>query len=137
MSKSLTIAARAAAIEPSMIRTLRDKATPDCLDLGLGQADLAVHPAALDAARKVLDGGFAPYSPNLGMNALREAVGKRYGIDASEVMITCGVQEALAVAMFGLIEPGRDLAPRSWLPCLSKPRARCGRCACLVCARAW
>ena len=109
MSKNLTIAARAAAIEPSMIRTLRDKATPDCLDLGLGQADLAVHPAALDAARKVLDGGFAPYSPNLGMNALREAVGKRYGIDASEVMITCGVQEALAVAMFGLIEPGDEI----------------------------
>jgi len=100
------IAARAAAIEPSMIRTLRDKAGPDCLDLGLGQADLPVHPAALDAARDALDRGFAPYSPNLGLPALRQAVGDHYGISAQEVMITCGVQEALAVAMFGLIEPG-------------------------------
>ena len=73
MSKSLTIAARAAAIEPSMIRTLRDKATPDCLDLGLGQADLAVHPAALDAA--IADGSLAD-SPALA----RTCPGARRGL---------------------------------------------------------
>ena len=103
------ISARARAIEPSMIRTLRDLAGPDCIDLGLGQADLKVHPDALEAAHEVLREGHAPYSPNLGLSSLREAVGERYGIGGEQVMVTCGVQEGLAVAMLGLIEPGDEV----------------------------
>ncbi|CAN0538590.1 unnamed protein product, partial [Laminaria digitata] len=61
------------------------------------------------AARGALDSGFAPYSPNLGLPSLREAVATRYSIDPSQVMVTCGVQEALAVAMLGLIEPGDEV----------------------------
>lgn len=98
---SLSLSARALAIEPSMIRALRDQAHAGCLDLGLGQADLHVCQPALDAAARHIEGGRAAYSPNLGLPELRAAVAARYGIDATQVMITCGVQEALAVAMLG------------------------------------
>lgn len=99
----------ARAIEPSQIRALRDLAGPDCLDLGLGQTDLPVHPAVVEAGQRALSKGLAPYGPNLGIAPLREAVGRRYGIDAAEVMITCGVQEGLAVALLGLVGPGDEV----------------------------
>ena len=99
----------ARAIEPSQIRALRDLAGPDCLDLGLGQTDLPVHPAVVEAGQRALSRGLAPYGPNLGIAPLREAVGRRYGIDAAEVMVTCGVQEGLAVALLGLVEPGDEV----------------------------
>lgn len=106
---SLRASRRARSIQPSLIRALRDLATPTSLDLGLGQTDLDVCGPAFDAVRGLLDAGKAPYGPNLGLPALRGAVAGRYGIAADEVMITCGVQEALAVAFFGLVEPGDEV----------------------------
>jgi aspartate/methionine/tyrosine aminotransferase len=77
--------------------------------LGLGQPDLPVPRPIREALAEALSEGHAPYSPNMGINALREAVGARYGVSAASVMITCGVQEALAVAVLGLVEPGDEV----------------------------
>ena len=106
----MPLSARARSIQPSMIRGLRDRANPTSLDLGLGQTDLPVAPEAVQA---IVDGlgedPRAPYCPNLGTAHAREAVAQRYGCDPSRVMITCGVQEALAVALLGLISAGDEV----------------------------
>lgn len=100
---------RARAIHPSLIREIRALARPGSLDLGLGQSDLLVCEPARRAIAERAERGHAPYGPNLGDAPMREAVAERYGIDASEVMITCGVQEALAVALFGLVDAGDEV----------------------------
>lgn len=105
----MILARRANAIEPTLIRALRDEAGPRTLDLGLGQPDLPVPEPLRAAVAQEIAAGRAPYSPNLGLPTARAAVGERYGVDASRVMLTCGVQQALAVAILGLVEPGDDV----------------------------
>ncbi len=110
MTHSWRISSRARAIEPSLIRVLRDAAKPSSLDLGIGQTDLHVHPGVAAAIEAQATSRRAPYGPNLGLPALREAIARHYRLtSSSEVMVTCGVQEALAVAIFGLVEPGDEV----------------------------
>jgi aminotransferase len=106
---TLHASSRAQAIAPTLIRALRDAARPTSLDLGLGQPDLPVPAPIREALAGAVAAGSAPYSPNMGLSSLREAVAARYGVAASGVMITCGVQEALAVALLGLVEPGDEV----------------------------
>ncbi|MEM1348198.1 MAG: pyridoxal phosphate-dependent aminotransferase [Myxococcota bacterium] len=100
---------RAKAIHPSLIREIRAHARPTSLDLGLGQSDLLVCEPARRAIAEAARRGHAPYGPNLGDAPMREAVAARYGIHSSEVMITSGVQEALAVALLGLVDAGDEV----------------------------
>lgn len=82
---------------------------PDTLDLGIGQTDLAIPDAVRTAVQRHLDADRAPYSDNLGTPAARRAVADHLDADHNQVMLTCGAQEALAVAIFGLIEPNDDV----------------------------
>ena len=105
----MELSRRAHAIEPTLIRELRDKANPSSLDFGIGQPDLSVPEPLRKAVSDDLLAGRAPYSHNLGLREARDAVGAHYGVDGSRVMLTCGVQEALAVAILGLVEQGDDV----------------------------
>jgi aspartate/methionine/tyrosine aminotransferase len=105
----MKVSRRASAIEPTLIRQLRDKARSTSLDLGIGQPDLDVPEPLRRAVSDELLAGRAPYSHNLGLTEAREAVGAHYGVDGSRVMLTVGVQEALAVAVLGLVEPGDEV----------------------------
>mgnify|MGYP006295575643 CR=1 FL=1 len=100
---------RAQAIEPTLIREFRSKARPESLDLGIGQPDLCVPEPVRRAAIDAVDGGRAPYSDNLGLPSTRRAVAEHCGVDPDQTMITCGVQEGLAVAVLGLVEPGDEV----------------------------
>jgi aspartate/methionine/tyrosine aminotransferase len=104
---SLSDAARA--IRPTLIREFRARATSESLDLGIGQPDLPVPEPVRRAATEAIAEGRAPYSDNLGLPATRRAVADHYGLDPDQTMITCGVQEGLAVAIFGLVDPGDEV----------------------------
>lgn len=106
---STDISERAGAIRPTQIRRFRSKAGPDSLDLGIGQPDLPVPDPVRRAAGEALEKGRAPYSDNLGFPATRRAVASHYDVDPEQTMITCGVQEGLAVALLGLVEPGEEV----------------------------
>lgn len=106
----LKASSTARAIEPSLIRVLRDAAGPASLDLGIGQTDLALSPHVEEAVRRaVRHPAHAPYGPNLGLPAMREAVARHYGIEPGETLITCGVQQAMSLAIFGLVEQGDEV----------------------------
>jgi aspartate/methionine/tyrosine aminotransferase len=112
-----TLSRAARAIEPTLIREFRARATDDSLDLGIGQTDLDVPESLRDALVEHAESRRAPYSDNLGLPALRASVSDHLGITADEVMITCGVQEGLAVAIQGLVDPGdRVLVPDPGFP---------------------
>ncbi len=118
MTDSLSPSMRARAIEPTMIRSLRAGMGPSTIDLGLGQTDLAVGAAVRRQMREELAGEFrTPYTPNAGLDEARAAVADHVGAAVGEVMLTCGVQEGLAVAILGLCEEGDEvLVPNPGFP---------------------
>ncbi len=108
MSKSIAIARRATVIEPTLIRTLRANMGSDTIDFGLGQGDLPVAPAVREQWQQ--EGElYAAYTPNAGLDKAREAVAEHEGCNRDEVMLTCGVQQGLAVALYGLCEEGDEV----------------------------
>jgi aspartate/methionine/tyrosine aminotransferase len=105
----MSLSERAGAIQPTLIREFRAKAGPDSLDLGIGQPDLEVPEPVRRAATDAIEQGRAPYSNNLGLPATREAVARHCGVEPGQTMITCGVQQGLAVAILGLVDPGDEV----------------------------
>lgn len=110
MNRWPALSSRARAIEPTLIRSLRSKMGPETIDFGLGQADLPVSTVVKEALlQDWKEEIFAPYTPNAGLIEAREAVGRHCGVQAKEVLLTCGVQEALAVTIFGFLEHGDEV----------------------------
>jgi N-succinyldiaminopimelate aminotransferase len=86
------------------------------VNLGQGFPDEDGPPAMLKAAQDAIAEGVNQYPPGIGIPALREAVAaqrkRTYGIDydpATEVLVTVGATEAIAAAVFGLVEPGSEV----------------------------
>lgn len=110
MSKRLIPSRRAQAIEPTLIRALRSGMGPSTIDFGLGQTDLEVSEAIRRHFRASLNEPMrAPYTPNAGLLWARKAVAQHAGVKPQEVMLTCGVQQGLAVAILGLCDPGDEV----------------------------
>jgi N-succinyldiaminopimelate aminotransferase len=86
------------------------------VNLGQGFPDGNGPPDVVAAATDYLQNGLNQYPPMMGLPALRQAVAAHnarfYGLEvdpAAEVMVTSGATEALAAALFGLIEPGDEV----------------------------
>ncbi|HNM83367.1 MAG TPA: pyridoxal phosphate-dependent aminotransferase [Mycobacterium sp.] len=86
------------------------------VNLGQGFPDEDGPAAMLETAERAIAEGVNQYPPGLGMPALREAIAaqrlRRYGISYdpdTEVLVTVGATEAIAAAVFGLVEPGSDV----------------------------
>jgi aspartate/methionine/tyrosine aminotransferase len=95
----------------TLIRRLFDGAPQGCINLGLGQPTDPVPESVRRAAVASLETGLVPYTATLGMPALCDAVARRvYGDERpGSVMVTSGSQEALWVAVMGLVDPGDDV----------------------------
>ncbi|WP_132993116.1 pyridoxal phosphate-dependent aminotransferase [Gordonia zhaorongruii] len=88
----------------------------DAVNLGQGFPDTDGPETMLDAARDAISGGRNQYPPGIGIPELREAVSEHqrdhYSLDydpADQVLITVGATEAIAGAILGLVEPGREV----------------------------
>jgi N-succinyldiaminopimelate aminotransferase len=86
------------------------------LNLGQGFPDVDGPAAVVEAAVEALRGGRNQYAPGLGVPELRQAVAahqaRHYGIDldaAGEVVVTAGATEAIAAAIFALVDPGDEV----------------------------
>ena len=86
------------------------------VNLGQGFPDEDGPPAMLKAAQDAIAEGVNQYPPGIGIPALREAVAaqrkRKYHVEydpATEVLITVGATEAIAAAVFGLVEPGSEV----------------------------
>ncbi|MEO5708438.1 MAG: pyridoxal phosphate-dependent aminotransferase [Nocardioidaceae bacterium] len=86
------------------------------LNLGQGFPDQDGPPGAVEAAVEALRAGRNQYPPGPGFPELREAVAahqlRHYGIEldpTSEVVVTAGATEALAAAIFALVNPGDEM----------------------------
>ena len=110
MTEVLTLAERAGVIEPTMIRSLRAGMGPSTIDFGLGQTDLRISEAVRRWMAEQADGpGRTPYTPNAGSPEARRAVAQHMGVSPDQVLLTCGVQQGMALAILGLCDPGDEV----------------------------
>lgn len=91
----------------------------------VGQPDFDTPANIKEAAKKALDQGVTAYSSNYGDIRLRRAIAEKLErmnhlkVDPTkEIMVTCGGEEAVAAALFALLEKGDDvlIADPSYIP---------------------
>jgi aminotransferase len=117
---------RLAEIEPSLIRAINSRKQPGDIDLGLGEPTLLPDPRSFEAAMEWTRRYGSPYSPNAGFPELREAIAGYLGaagnaadvgkggagwaggtLDAGNVCVTIGSEEALYLALKTVVDPAR------------------------------
>jgi aspartate/methionine/tyrosine aminotransferase len=85
------------------------------INLGQGFPDGQGPPALLDAAARALREKSNQYPPMAGLPELRDAVAafysrrQRLNLTREQVIVTSGATEALAAAIFALVQPGDDV----------------------------
>jgi len=88
----------------------------DVITLGRGEPDIPTPQHIVAAAKKALDDGHTTYTNPAGLAQLREAIAKKLARDnglaydpLSEIIVTTGAQEALAVVMQTILDPGDEV----------------------------
>ena len=85
------------------------------VNLGQGFPDFGWPEELLDAAARALKAGSNQYAPSRGHPALRESVAAHYArhhgwdVGADGICVTSGATEALAAAIFAIVEPGDEV----------------------------
>ena len=117
MSMSEQLNSALYAIQPSPIRAFSQLAAqiPDCVRLTLGEPDFSTDPAVCAAVGEALAAGETHYIANNGTAELRRAISayerEKHGFvcDPADVIVTDGANEALFVALFGILNPGDEV----------------------------
>ena len=96
----------------SGIRKMFDLASPDSINLGLGEPDLWPPKEAIEGMNRAASEGLNKYGPTAGIMPLRKAVAERYSmyspIKAENVMITPSGSSALLEITQSVIDPGDE-----------------------------
>lgn len=112
------VSARARAVPASLIRRMFDMTprVPGAISLAVGEPGFPTPPHIVEAACQALHDGFTKYSPNPGYLDLREAIAEKveqvngYRVDpGSEVFVTVGAMQALALTFMVGIDPGDEV----------------------------
>lgn len=96
----------------SLIRQVALMAAPGAVSLAVGEPSHEVPQPVREAMAAALARGELGYTPNAGRTDLRRILGARrpqHGGDEASCIVTVGSQEALALAVFGLVGPGEEV----------------------------
>lgn len=103
---------RLTSIPMSGIRKMFDLASPDSINLGLGEPDLWPPKEAIEGMNRAASEGLNKYGPTAGIMPLRKAVAERYSmyspVKAENVMITPSGSSALLEITQSIIDPGDE-----------------------------
>jgi aminotransferase len=87
------------------------EARDDVITLGRGEPDIPTPKHIVEAAKQALDAGYTTYTNPAGLPALREAIAEKFRRDngleydpTSQIIVSTGAQEALAIVMQTLID---------------------------------
>lgn len=114
----MKISKMAERIQPSLTRKLFDMARnySDVVDFTLGDPDYETPEYIKKAGCEAIMGGRTKYSPNAGLQELRETVARRIkketGVNydpESEILISVGAMEGIFLALCGLVDPGDEV----------------------------
>ena len=103
---------RLASIELSLIRKVMQAAPPGAINLALGELGFPMPRILKEKACEILYSGTPVYTPNAGLPELREAIANDYagGIQANQVCVCNGAEEAVYIAVMALINEGDVIA---------------------------
>ncbi len=93
----------------TLLRRFLSGAPPGAVSLGLGMANVDVPDVVREALVGARSATRAAYGPNAGDPELRRLIGESRGVDPNRVIVTTGVEEGIALSMFGLIDPGDEV----------------------------
>ncbi len=109
---------RVRAVPPSGIRKFFDviATMPDVISLGVGEPDFTTPPQIVEEGVRSLRAGRTHYTSNYGTRELRRALSShlerlyelRYNPE-TEICVTVGASEALAIALAALVDPGDEV----------------------------
>ena len=106
------ISERVLSVELSGIRKFFQAASPDSVNLTLGQPDFDTPQHIKDAAIHAIQSGYCGYTFNAGLPELRSAISHKLDRENSlfytpdQVIVTAGAGEALYIAFQSLVNPG-------------------------------
>lgn len=101
----------------SGIREIMDLAwrTPDCVRLEVGEPDFDTPQHIREAGIKAIVDGHTRYSPNAGINSLREALSVKVGevngfaVEPDQIVVATGAVEAIFASLISLMSPGDEI----------------------------
>jgi aminotransferase len=89
---------------------------PDVISLGVGEPDFTTPPQIVEEGVRSLRSGRTHYTSNYGTLELRRAIAKNlerlYGVQYdpdTEIVVTVGASEAVAIALAAIIDPGDEV----------------------------
>ena len=105
---------RVSRIDSSGIRKVFDLAAKleNPINLSIGQPDFAAEESIQKSACAAISGGINRYTQTQGIEPLREAIRRKYGIangDKLDVFITSGVSGGLFLSYTALLDPGDEI----------------------------
>ncbi len=105
------VSRRMRGIERTLLRQINDQADSSCINLGLGEPSFPTPKSILDHLKKEVGGWNLGYSPNEGLQELRELIAKKSGFEvtADQICVTVGAEEALFSALMVMIDSGNEV----------------------------
>lgn len=111
-NQSFHLPRRLQSVAPTLIRQIFERALPGSINFGLGEPDLPTPQFMRDEAARVALEEQNGYTSHAGLPALREKIAASYAhlnLDANQVVVTVGSQEAMTAAFLAMIDDGDEV----------------------------
>lgn len=99
-------------VQPTLIRQIFERALPDSINFGLGEPDLPTPGFMREEAARVALEEQNGYTSHAGLLPLREKIAASYphlNLNASNIVVTVGSQEAMTAAFLAMIDEGDEV----------------------------
>ena len=99
-------------LQPTLIRQFFERALRNSINFGLGEPDLPTPEFMRKEAARVTIEEQNGYTSHPGLPALRKLIGQQYphlDLGLSDVVVTCGSQEAMTAAFLAIVDEGDDV----------------------------
>jgi aspartate aminotransferase len=99
-------------LQPTLIRQFFERALPNSINFGLGEPDLPTPDFMRREAARIAIEEQNGYTAHAGLPALRKLITEQYphlDLDLSDVVVTCGSQEAMTTAFLSIVDIGDEV----------------------------
>ena len=99
-------------LQPTLIRQFFERALPESINFGLGEPDLPTPDFMRKEAARIAVEEQNGYTSHPGLPALRKLISEQYphlDLGLSDVVVTCGSQEAMTAAFLSIVDEGDDV----------------------------
>ncbi len=110
--RAFTVPHRLQGVQPTLIRQIFERALPGSINFGLGEPDLPTPEFMRREAARVTLEEQNGYTSHAGLLPLRETIAASYphlGLNANQVCLTVGSQEAMTAAFLSIVETGDEV----------------------------